>query len=141
MIKNVLLITYFLLPFIGICQNSSTAILGTWLTQIEDANIEIYQKQGKFYGRVVWIAEPNDEDGNPKIDGNNSDERLNKRPIMGIDILYGFTYDDGEWSGGYIYDPKKGEIYDCKLWIEDGDLKVRGYLGWLYDTKTWTRVK
>ncbi len=141
MIKNTLLFTLLLLPFIGISQTGSTAVLGTWLTEIEDAKVEIYQKQGKFYGRVVWIAEPNDEDGNPKIDENNPNEKLNKRPIMGIDILTDFTYDDGEWSGGFIYDPKDGEVYECKFWLEDGDLKVRGYLGWLFDTKTWTKVK
>ncbi|MFT5820733.1 MAG: hypothetical protein ACI8ZM_001980 [Crocinitomix sp.] len=141
MFKNTLLIALMLLSFIGIGQAGSTAVLGQWLTEIADAKIEIYQKQGKFHGRVVWIAEPNDEDGKPKIDEHNPDQKLAKRPIMGIDILHGFTYDDGEWSGGFIYDPKKGETYECKLWIEDGTLKVRGYLGWLFDTKTWTKVK
>lgn len=141
MLKNTLLVAVMLLSFIGIGQAGSTAVLGTWLTEIEDAQVEIYKVQGKFHGRVVWIAEPNDEDGKPKIDKHNPDQKLAKRPIMGIDILHGFTYDDGEWSGGFIYDPKDGETYDCKLWIADGTLKVRGYLGWLFDTKTWTKVK
>ena len=141
MIKNTILFALIFLPLMGMSQTGSTAVLGTWLTEIEDAKVEIYQKQGKFYGRVVWIAEPNDEDGKPKIDEHNPNQKLNKRPIMGIDILSGFTYDDGEWSEGFIYDPKEGKTYDCKFWIEDGKLKVRGYLGWLFDTKTWTKAK
>ncbi|NOQ71403.1 MAG: DUF2147 domain-containing protein [Crocinitomix sp.] len=141
MFKSTLLIAFILLPFIGVSQAGSTAVIGTWLTQIEDAKVEIYKKNGKFCGRVVWIAEPTDEDGKAKIDEHNPDQKLAKRPIMGIDILHGFSYEDSEWSGGYIYDPKVGKTYDCKLWIEDGTLKVRGYIGWLFDTKTWTKVK
>lgn len=140
MIKNTLLLAIFLLPLFSICQSKSTDVLGTWLTEIKDAKVEIYQKQGKFYGRVVWVAEPNDDDGNPKIDKYNPNEKLNKRPVMGIDILLELTYDDGEWSGGFIYDPKDGKTYECKIWIEDETLKVRGYLGWLFDTKTWTKA-
>lgn len=141
MFKYTLILAFSLLPTFGSCQAGSTAILGTWLTQIGDAKVEIYQKQGKFYGRVVWMAEPNHDEGNPKVDEHNPNQKLNTRPILGIDILTSFTYDDDEWSGGYIYDPKDGKTYECKLWIEGGNLKVRGYMGWLFDTKTWTKVK
>ena len=27
-----------------------------------------------------------------------------------------------EWSEGTILDPKKGSIYDCEMWFEDGKL-------------------
>lgn len=119
---------------------NSNAVLGIWLTQIKDAKIEIYQKATKYYGRVVWLAEPNDESGRPVLDKYNPNQNLRTRQLLNIDILSGFVYDDGEWTGGTIYDPKDGETYSCKLWIEQGNLKVRGYLGWLFDTKTWTRV-
>jgi uncharacterized protein (DUF2147 family) len=119
---------------------NSNAILGIWLTQIKDAKIEIYQKAAKYYGRVVWLAEPKDDAGRPKVDENNPNEKLKTRPLMNIDILSGFVFDDGEWAGGTIYDPKDGETYECKLWLDQGNLMVRGYLGWLFDTKTWTRA-
>ncbi len=120
--------------------SNSNAVLGIWLTQIKDAKIEIYQKQTQYYGRVVWLAEPKDDEGNPKVDKNNPNTKLKTRPVLNMDILSGFIYDDGEWTGGTIYDPKDGATYECKLWIEEGNLMVRGYLGWLFDTKIWTRA-
>lgn len=121
--------------------SQADAILGVWLTEIEDAKIEIYKSSNKYYGRVVWIKEALDENGKPVVDKNNPDPKMQSNPILESNILIGFIYDnDGEWDGK-IYDPKKGETYTCKLWLEAGKLKVRGYLGWLFDTKTWSRVK
>lgn len=42
-----------------------------------------------------------------------------------------------EFKGGDILDPKNGKIYDCKLWVENGVLKVRGYVAFLYRTQSW----
>ena len=56
-------------------------------------------------------------------------------------IIKDMVQDGDEWEDGTILDPKKGKIYDCKLWVEDGNLKVRGYLFFLYRTQTWFRVK
>ena len=44
-----------------------------------------------------------------------------------------------EWSGGTIMDPATGDVYDCKLWVEDGKLKVRGYVAFFYRTQVWVR--
>lgn len=140
MMKQFLFLAFFLSPVFGFCAEKSDAILGTWLTQIADAKIEIYKKANQYYGRVIWLAEPNDKDGKPVVDENNPDPLQKKRPIYKMDILIDLEYDnDGEWDGK-IYDPKDGKIYTCKLWIVGSQLKVRGYLGWLFDTKTWTRV-
>ena len=49
--------------------------------------------------------------------------------------------DDKEWDDGEILDPKKGTVYDCKLWLEDGDLQVRGYIAFFFRTQTWKRVE
>ncbi|MDA7803127.1 DUF2147 domain-containing protein [Crocinitomix sp.] len=116
------------------------ALMGVWLTEIKDAKITIYKKANKYYGRVSWMKETNDENGNPLIDKNNPNENLRNRKIFGMDILIGFVYDnDGEWDGK-IYDPKNGTTYTCKLWLDKNNLKVRGYLGWLFDTKVWTKA-
>ena len=36
-------------------------------------------------------------------------------------------------------DKLNGKTYKCAIWIEDGKLKVRGYLGVFYETQTWNR--
>lgn len=43
------------------------------------------------------------------------------------------------WEDGTICDPKNGKIYDCKLWVENGKLQVRGYIAFLYRTQTWIK--
>ena len=51
------------------------------------------------------------------------------------DMVY--DKDDEVLDDGTILDPKKGEVYDCKIWVEDGKLQVRGYVMFLYRTQTW----
>ncbi|VAX17324.1 hypothetical protein MNBD_IGNAVI01-134, partial [hydrothermal vent metagenome] len=38
-----------------------------------------------------------------------------------------------------ILDPKKGKVYDCKLWVENGKLQVRGYVLFFHRTQEWLR--
>ena len=59
------------------------------------------------------------------------------QPIVGMQILRGLQRDGDEWVGGRILDPQEGKIYDCKMWVEDGHLKLRGYVGFLYRTQSW----
>ena len=55
---------------------------------------------------------------------------LQDRPLVGLTILEGVTYDgDGRWTGT-IYAPDQGRTYKAKLHLtEEGVLKVRGYIG------------
>jgi uncharacterized protein (DUF2147 family) len=36
-------------------------------------------------------------------------------------------------------DPDDGKVYKSEVWLEDGKLKVRGYLGLFYRTQTWLK--
>jgi uncharacterized protein (DUF2147 family) len=45
--------------------------------------------------------------------------------------------DENEWEGGDILDPENGKVYRCKLWVENGKLKIRGYIAFLYRTQKW----
>lgn len=45
--------------------------------------------------------------------------------------------DGDQWSGGEIPDPNNGKIYRCKIWVGDGNLKVRGYIAFFFRTQTW----
>ncbi|WP_205529486.1 DUF2147 domain-containing protein [Taibaiella koreensis] len=116
---------------------------GFWLNQEKEAKIEIYKaKNGKFYGKIVWLKEPN-KDGKPKTDVNNPKENLQSQPIIGLLILKGFNKDgDKMYEDGTIYDPKNGKTYSCKITYEsDSKLSIRGYVGisMLGRTTTWTR--
>jgi len=118
-------------------------IIGTWLTSDKKAHVEMYKSNDIYYGKIIWLSEPNDPStGKPKLDVKNPDASKRSQTIMGSLIFYNFKYDDGEYTGGKIYDCRDGKIYTGKLWINsDGTLSMRGYIGFLYSTETWTRLK
>lgn len=118
-------------------------ILGHWFNEEKDAKVEIYKDNGKYFGKVVWLEEPNEEDGKPKLDDENPDAELQKRSVMGLLLMTNFDYEgDGEWENGDIYDPKSGKTYSCYMKLESKEkLKVRGFIGvsWIGRTTYWTR--
>jgi uncharacterized protein (DUF2147 family) len=120
-------------------------VLGTWLTQYGDSKVTIKKdSNGKYFGEITWLREPN-KNGKPKIDDKNPDFKLKSRPIMGLMILSGFSYekDDKEWIDGRIYDPKEGKNYKCLMWFDDepNKLHVKGYIGFSLIGKevVWTK--
>ena len=38
-------------------------------------------------GKIVWLSEPNDKKGNPKLDRRNPDATLQTQPLLGLTIL------------------------------------------------------
>lgn len=47
------------------------------------------------------------------------------------------------WEGGKILDPQNGNVYSCKMWINDeDDLVVRGFIGisLIGRSQTWERI-
>ena len=117
-------------------------IEGTWLSGDGDGWIEIRVDGGGLSGTVK--GSPNADEDRPDRDEKNPDPSLRDRPLTGLELFTGFSYDgDGRWSGGTIYDPNSGKTYRCIItWVDSGTLKVRGYVGvpMLGRTETWTRV-
>jgi uncharacterized protein (DUF2147 family) len=64
---------------------------------------------------------------------------------LGLNLVGSFTYaGENLWEGGFIYDPREGKTYKCKMTLETPDnLKVRGFIGiaLIGKTNNWTRVK
>jgi uncharacterized protein (DUF2147 family) len=140
-------LTALLLAVIPALAQTSTAdqILGKWLNEDKDAHVEVYKEAGKYFGKIVWLKEPNEElTGLPKLDDENEDVTLQSRPVMGLVILKDFIFDgDDEWEDGTIYDPKNGKTYSCYMeFDEEGVLKIRGYIGfsWIGRSSYWTKV-
>lgn len=142
--KKFTLMTMFVLFVFqtGLFAQKADDVLGLWLTDEGKARIEIYKEAGKYNGKIVWLREPNNPDGTPKLDKENSDKGLQKRPIMGLDLVKGFTFDDGVWEDGEIYDPESGKTYSCRMKLKGDKLEVRGFIGMAMFGRTvvWTRV-
>ena len=103
-------------------KNNPNAIIGLYWSPKKDAKIEIYLKGQQYFGKFVWAATPKKDTKNPK-------KALQARDIVGTEFLTGFSFDDDVYKGGEIYDPESGKTYSCKMSLENGKLKVRGYIG------------
>lgn len=137
--KNIFLITLSLISFASFAQKNK--VLGVWLSEEKDGKIEIYKKGSSVFGKLVWLKEPNNQKGNPKLDKNNPVHQLRNKPLLGLELIKNLKFDDEQWTGGTIYDPKSGKTYDCTLFEKEGNLHIRGYIGWFYQTRTWTPSK
>jgi len=139
--KTFLTLALFILT---ISINAQT-IFGKWNSKNEetgkvDSVIEIYEKNGKAYAKVVEIMNEKRRDALcTACEGENKD-----KPILGLNILSGLEKGDDEWSGGEILDPRNGKVYKCYIeLVKANKLKIRGYVGVALFGKTayWERVE
>jgi len=124
-------------------QNSSP--LGLWKT-IDDAtkeaksHMELYEKNGKVYGKVTKLLLKPADTVCEKCKG----EKANKL-ILGMILIDGLVKSGDTWNGANILDPVTGNYYDCTIWISESnenELKVKGkHWTGLSRTQTWYRIK
>jgi uncharacterized protein (DUF2147 family) len=113
-------------------------IVGVWDTQ-DGAHVEIYERDGLFHGKFVLFY---DEPPAGGIDVKNPDPALRARPLLGADFILNFAFDGKKWKKGRIYNPDSGKQYKADLELQDGVLKVRGWIGMrlLGRTVEWIRA-
>ena len=122
---------------------SSQSITGQWKTIDDESGkprsiVEIFEKDGLFFGKIVKLFREPGEDPDPICD--ECEDYRKDQKVIGMEIISEMKFDqkDNEYNKGEIMDPENGSIYDCKLWVDDeGNLKVRGYLLFFYRTQTW----
>jgi len=141
--KSSLFLLFFVLSLQVFAQKKDD-ILGKWISASGEGQIEIYKRGDKYFGKLAWIKQPNDENGKPRTDDKNPNENLRNKPILGLEILKNFVFEDAKWQDGTIYDPKSGKTYSCKLTLKDANqLSIRGYIGvsLIGRTEVWKRIK
>jgi len=114
------------------------AIVGEWWTQERDGRVEFAKApDGSYQGVLRYGIQP-------RKDVHNKDPKLRDRLLIGIVLMWNLRYSDGEYSGGFVYNPEDGDTYRMKAWLPSPRaLKVRGFLGisLLGQTHTWTRYR
>lgn len=143
------LLLLLLLPLTALAQaalDEADRILGVWEPSNGKARVKIEKIGSKYFGRIVWLKEPNHpETGEPKTDKNNPDEALRGTPLKGYRLLKDFVHAGGnEWAEGTIYDPENGSTYSCVITMKDEHtLDIRGYIGVkaLGRTDVWKRLQ
>lgn len=131
-------------------------IIGNWQPSDGRSVIQIYkgkaangENPNKYYGKIVWLLEPNDKDGNPRTDVNNPDPKKHNDPLKGMVILKDLEFvgdnNNRSWENGEIYDPKNGSTYSFYATMSKQNenlLDGRGYIGFSMfgRTDTWKRL-
>ena len=141
--KKIITITVLFISSMFYAQ--SNGVTGKWKTIDDETGqaksiVEIYEKSGKIYGKVMEIF---DASHKKDLCQDCSGEDANK-PILGLTIIKGLSKDGNEYNSGEIMDPKNGRHYKCTIVLQSKDkLKVRGYIGFalLGRTQYWYRVK
>jgi uncharacterized protein (DUF2147 family) len=126
-----------------LAQSRADQIVGVWLTEDQDARVEIYKISDKYQGKIIWLSNPNDKKtGKPLLDTENKDAAKRSMPVLGLQIIRDLSFSDGQWKDGSIYDPESGKSYKAKIALADKNtLEMTGYIGMFGSTETWTRVK
>lgn len=111
-------------------QSKADAICGYYYAKDpfskEGSQVKIYKaKDGTYEGIVCWVENPA------------------KKNYLNYKFLTGFTYNakEQEWQNGKIHHPGNGKTYKSYIKLNNGDIKVRGYVGFslLGMTLTWPR--
>jgi uncharacterized protein (DUF2147 family) len=130
---SILLATLF---FVNVYATGNASPAGYWQQISDDSN----QPQSIMY---LWFDKSNDTLYGKVVTGflingkppetlcKNCPAPFTNKPILGMQILWGFTENGDYWSNGHILDPDKASIYRCTLQLqnENNDLKVHGYIG------------
>jgi uncharacterized protein (DUF2147 family) len=107
-------------------------VVGYWTTIDDETDtaksvVQIYEYQGKIYGRVVELFQ------NKQAVAKLPDEPS----IIGLDVIWDMEKKKDKYTDGEILDPKTGKVYDCDLWREGDKLIVRGKIAFLGRNQTW----
>ena len=122
--------------------SAQVPFLGEWVT-VDDASgekksvVNIYQADnGMYYGQIVTLFEDPDA-----LCTECKDADYNQ-PIVGLTIVRDMQLVEGELRGGKVLDPENGKLYYAKIYLDKGNLILRGSLdkrGLLGRSQTWIR--
>ncbi len=143
-IKHLVIATTFLAAGTAFAQLTP---VGTWQSiddKTGEAKVEVVitENAGVLSGRI-------DKQLRKQADPNRrctecKDDRKDQL-FVGLEIIRGVRKGDGDdiWEGGRILDPESGSEYRVRMKpIEGGKrMELRGYLGPIWRTQTWVRVK
>ncbi len=137
--NNVIFILLMMNPVFLMAQIDIT---DCWLTEDENSIIEIFKENDNTVGgKVVWLKEPLDANGETRKDELNRASSLKGREVMGMQVLENLTYENGLWKGS-IYVAKRGRTLDVELSAKkDDELQVEVSFRGFSRTQTWTKTE
>ena len=134
------LIFGFALMMLTLANLAAADISGIWWNANQDAKILIQQVGDHYEGRIIWLKELTDKEGQPKRDKNNPDNSKHGQPILGLAILDHLLPSDGKYLG-MMYSPEKGREFSCEISLkQSGVLFLKVNFGVMHGGVEWTRT-
>jgi uncharacterized protein (DUF2147 family) len=106
----------------------SGSIVGIWLSEDKNVEIEIYKAGPQYFGKQVW---------------GQSNAALSRGDIKNLIILTNLDYEGGVYDGGTFFDFNSGKKYKSIIKVQGSNvLKIRNYtvVSLFGKTTRWTRV-
>jgi uncharacterized protein (DUF2147 family) len=75
---------------------------------------------------VIWLPEPNNADGTPKLDLKNPSKALKSRHLIGMPVLEGMVPVGNNTWRGRVYSSDDGAYYRATATVNDDKLHVKG---------------
>jgi uncharacterized protein (DUF2147 family) len=118
--------------------------VGIWYDDTGRGAVKIDICGDTLCGKIVWLKDPLNAQGEPLTDKHNPEPSMRNRFICGLPILGNLhQMSDGGFDNGWVYDPKVGKSYTVALQLlDENTLKVTGYAGLKFFGKSfiWTRA-
>ena len=125
-------------------QAQISSIVGDWKT-VDDTTgerrsvVTIYKgSDGLYYGKVSKLLMY--QELHPRCEACEGEDK--NAPVEGLVIIRGMKAEDGQLVGGKVLDPESGKFYYGKIYLQNGNLVLRGSLdkrGFLGRNQTWVK--
>ena len=133
------------LPFVS---NAAMPFVGLYQTIDDETNlpksiVALYEysdgEDTELAGRIVALYNADGTISETLSNPTRVADKVKGAPKMvGLDIIWGMEWDDGEYEDGKIMDPKTGKIYSSVMWQDVPTvLNVRGKIGPFGRTQKW----
>lgn len=100
---------------------------GIWKLDNGKVTVKVTPCGGNLCGTVVALKKPRDDKGRPRLDKENPNESLRKRPVIGLTILSNMKPEGGNRWNGTIYNPDDGNTYRSRMNLQnDRTMRVEG---------------
>lgn len=104
------------------------AICGIWYTNNNNSKVEIFSRNGNYFGRIIWLKDPNKSMYTNKL------------------VILDMTYNENRqmWDSGTLYYPVNDSQYKGYIEMRNHDtLLIRAYVStpFIGKTITWIRAK
>jgi uncharacterized protein (DUF2147 family) len=135
-----------LFAFPGLSLAADPSIVGVWSVPVlegknkgkERSHIEIFEKGGVYYGKIVKLSNRPANALCTKCKGDKKD-----KPLMGMLVLWNLKKEAGRYVDGRVLYEEDGKDYNCTFFLLSPDrMKVTAnILLFFNESHYWTRVK